>query len=569
MIANDVFISHSVKDKAVADAVCARLEAANIPCWIAPRDVSPGTDWTASIVDAITQCRVFVLIFSNNANRSADVQRELRLAVAEPMPIIPMRIEGVAPSKSMHYLLGTQHWLDALTQPLDEHLDRLVDTVRDLLRQQGASKEQSLESETDEDQVVTEKEHRSLPPTLTSAVASIAVLPFTNLSADPEHQFVADGIATELHSTLSKVHRLRVAARSSSFGTPRTVRHVKEIANKVKVRFVISGNVQFSNDRIRVNVALDNVVDGVQIWSEAYDREMNDLFSLQREIAHAVTSEFGGARLRDEIAGATERPTEDLDAWSLVQRARRYILGFTPSAVTDAETLLRQAIALDPEYAAAHATLASVLGERVLNGLSADMKSDRKEAIESANSAFAHSPADPFVLKMCGSVWAYFGKSDNSLSALRRAVRLAPFDFGAWGYLGWPLVETGVDADLEELHQIIERILEATPHHPGVSYWLYHRSVAFASQHDHERARDFARESVEHNPMFPWGWMNYANTLGMTNSDEQARQAMGKCMEISPPLTPEHYGLMVRAMSVNDEVAEARLAGLRKSKILT
>ncbi|MCH8241344.1 MAG: hypothetical protein IH897_01885 [Planctomycetes bacterium] len=412
------------------------------------------------------------------------------------------------------------------------------------------------------------EERGSLPPALSSAVASIAVLPFANLSADPEHQFVADGIATELHSTLAKVHRLRVAARSSSFGYSSTASDVKEIAEKLNVQFVISGSVQYVDDRIHVIVELDNAVDGVQIWSETYDREINDLFSVQHDIAYAVTSEFGGARLRDEIARAAGRPTESLDAWSLVQRARTYVLGFTPHALTDAESLLRQAIGLDAEYAAAHAALASVLGERVLNGLSADIESDREEAIESANNAFAHSPVDPFVLKMCGSVWAYFGKFDSSLSALRRAVRLAPFDFGAWGYLGWPLVESGVDIDLEELHQIMERILQATPQHPGVCYWLYHRSVAFTCQHQHELAVDFAQKSIDRNPMFPWGWMHYANTLGLAGSDEQARQAMERCMEISPSLTTEHYELMVRGMSANDKVTEVRLAGLKNSKIL-
>ncbi len=412
------------------------------------------------------------------------------------------------------------------------------------------------------------EERGNLPPALSSAVASIAVIPFANLSADPEQQFVADGIATELHSTLAKVHRLRVAARSSSFGYSSTTSDVSEIANKLNVQYVISGSVQHFDDRIHVIVELDNAVDGVQIWSETYDRKMNDLFSVQQDIAYAVTSEFGGARLRDEIARAAGRPTENLDAWSLVQRARSYALGFTPNILLDAESLLRQAIGLDAEYAAAHAALASVLGERVLNGLSADIESDREEAIESANNAFAHSPVDPFVLKMCGSVWAYFGKFDPSLSALRRAVRLAPFDFGAWGYLGWPLVESGADNDLEELHQIVERILQATPNHPGVCYWLYHRSVAFTCQHHHELAVDFAQQSVERNPMFPWGWMHYANTLGLAGSDKQARRAMERCMEISPSLTPGHYELMVRGMSDNEKVTEVRLAGLRKLNML-
>jgi len=534
MTPKDVFISHSSRDKDVAFAACAKLEAAGIRCWIAPRDVSPGTDWAVAIVDGIYQCKAFVLIFTGNSNISGHVQREVRLAVADSMPFVTMRFEDVALSKPMSFFLGTQQWLDAHIQP---------------------------------SQTVAERDHVSLPPPLTSAVSSIAVQPFRNLSADPEHQFVVDGLAMELRNTLAKIHRLRVIARSSSFDESGATTNIKKIVGDLNVQFVLSGSVQFANDRIRVTVALDNAV-GEQIWSEIYNRDMSDLFSVQEEIAKSVTSQFGGIRLRDEIASALGHPTENLDAWSLVQRARAFVLGFTPHALKEAESLLRRAIDLDAEYAAAHAALASVLGEWVLNGFSTDMKKDRKEALESANRAFAHSPVDPFVLKMCGSVWAFFGKFDKSLSALRRAVKIAPFNFGAWGYFGWPLAESGLDNDFEELHRIMERILKATPNHPGVGYWLYHRSVAFTCQHHHKLAVDFAKRSIDNNPMFPWGWMHYANTLGLVGSEEQAREAMKRCMEISSPLTPEHYELMVRGMSANEKVAEARLAGLRNAKIL-
>jgi TIR domain len=113
----DVFISYSSKDKPAADAACAVLEANGIRCWIAPRDVIPGGEYGAAIVDAIERCRVMVLIFSSNANESAQIRREIERAVKKGVTIIPVRIEEVEPTQSMEYFLGAIHWLDALTPP--------------------------------------------------------------------------------------------------------------------------------------------------------------------------------------------------------------------------------------------------------------------------------------------------------------------------------------------------------------------------------------------------------------------------------------------------------------------
>jgi TIR domain len=132
-MAHDVFISYSHKDKPTADAVCARLEARGIRCWVAPRDIAPGGDWSESIIDAINGANVMVLVFSGHANGSVQIKREVERAVAKAIPIIPLRIEDVPPTKSLEYFLSTPHWLDALTPPLERHLDYLADVVRRIL----------------------------------------------------------------------------------------------------------------------------------------------------------------------------------------------------------------------------------------------------------------------------------------------------------------------------------------------------------------------------------------------------------------------------------------------------
>jgi hypothetical protein len=129
-MAFDVFISYSSKDKTTADAACAALEAAGIRCWIAPRDVRPGTEYGAAIIDAIESCRVMVLIFSSNSNASVQIHREIERAASKNVPILPMRIEQIIPTRAMEYFLGQIHWLDALTPPLAKHLQDLVESVK-------------------------------------------------------------------------------------------------------------------------------------------------------------------------------------------------------------------------------------------------------------------------------------------------------------------------------------------------------------------------------------------------------------------------------------------------------
>ena len=132
-VAHDVFISYSSKDKTIADAVCARLEARAIRCWIAPRDVQPGSPYGEEIIDAIHNCRAMVLVLSSNANASPHIPKEIERAVSHGVPIIPLRVEDVMPAKSLDYFISSVHWLDAITPPLEQHLDSLANTLRILV----------------------------------------------------------------------------------------------------------------------------------------------------------------------------------------------------------------------------------------------------------------------------------------------------------------------------------------------------------------------------------------------------------------------------------------------------
>jgi hypothetical protein len=133
-MAHDVFVSHSEKDKAVADAVVARLEAESVSCWVAPRDIVPGADWGESIINAIESSRIMILIFTQSANVSPQIKREVERAVNKGVYVIPFRVDDIPPARSLEYFISTSQWMDAFSPPLERHLDNLAKTVKSVLK---------------------------------------------------------------------------------------------------------------------------------------------------------------------------------------------------------------------------------------------------------------------------------------------------------------------------------------------------------------------------------------------------------------------------------------------------
>lgn len=132
-MAHDVFVSYAHQDRTVANAVCATLEGHGIRCWIAPRDILPGSDWGEAIIDALKEAKIMILVFSSGSNESEQIKREVERAVHQGIAVVPFRIEDVLPNKTLEYFISTQHWLDALTPPLEDHLAHLAETITVLL----------------------------------------------------------------------------------------------------------------------------------------------------------------------------------------------------------------------------------------------------------------------------------------------------------------------------------------------------------------------------------------------------------------------------------------------------
>jgi hypothetical protein len=189
-MAHDVFVSYSHQDKPTADAIVASLEANGIRCWIAPRDILPGSDWSESIVEAMEQAGTMVLVFSVHSNTSPQIRREIESAVSAGIPVIPFRIEDVLPCKSLQYFIGPQHWLDAWTPPLEQHLHRLMATIKALLSKRiegfdAAGKEPRLKPQSDTGGTAATPAATGPPPT-----ASRGEIPVESVQRPPGRKSV-------------------------------------------------------------------------------------------------------------------------------------------------------------------------------------------------------------------------------------------------------------------------------------------------------------------------------------------------------------------------------------------
>jgi TolB-like protein/Tfp pilus assembly protein PilF len=401
------------------------------------------------------------------------------------------------------------------------------------------------------------------PPAPASAMASVAVLPFDNHSADPGNQYMGDAFAAELHSTLARVDRLRVASRRSSFVFKDTRIDIREIGKRLNVGYVISGSVRCTGPNLHVVAELNDAHAGTQVWAQSYDRKSEDLLAVEKDIAEAIVGSFTTQQLRAETKSARHKETSSLDAWGLVQKSRSFALDYTTESLAQAIEPLERAIELDGDYAAAHAMLGSLLVERLVNGLSKDAAEDEAAAVAAADKALGLAPQDPFILKMVSLVFTYAGDHRKAVNCLRTAVSLAPFDFGAWGYMGWPMTASGDAKDLRDVRVILDRLLAMEPSHPGAAFWLYHKSVAATCEGDYDTALAAAETALELRPSLAIAWMHCANLLGHKSQKDRAQQALGKCTKLNPAMTPKHYESLVKRMSRDKTLLEHRLGGLR------
>ncbi len=408
------------------------------------------------------------------------------------------------------------------------------------------------------------------PPVAGRERISIAVLPFRSLSADQEDSYMAMGIGSEINSALSRVPGVRVASHLATYRyRDNEVPDLSRIAAELNIRYVLTGSLRRGGNRIRVIVELADVIAGSVQWSHSYDRDLADLFAVQEEIATAIVRATGGELIRAGSERADKASPHELDAWGLVRKAYHFWnYGFHPAGISDSLNLLRRAVELDPNYANAHAFLGLYLIEKVALILSQHPEEDRAEAQAAVDRAVELAPHDTEVLENAGLVWCHCGMWEQAVQALRRAVRISPFNLVAWGYLGFVLGCGGQKTkEASEGDRILTKLIADTPEHPSVAYWYFFKAMACTRLGHFDEAVTCAFKCVEMHPHFFIARYVLANALGHVGRYVEARAEMATAVAINPnlsePLVEREFTVIIR----DPEMAEAQLAGMRKAGI--
>jgi adenylate cyclase len=399
-----------------------------------------------------------------------------------------------------------------------------------------------------QDSAAAEPPAPATPPMSDTAQASIAVLPLENLSGAPEDALVAQGFSAEIVRALSGVPDLRVVPfmQSAAYAG----RKLGEVARELNVRYVLTGSLQRSAGKLRVIAMLTDARTGQAAWSESYERGIDDLFEVQRELAEAIAIETGSRYLNIVSDDLCRQPPQGLSAWSLTHKALTFwTVSYTREASADAIEWLEQALELEPDNAMAHVLLGFVLNQRIVNSFAEDPVAENRRALAEVEAALRLAPRDATVMEYASLVWLNCGMRQKSLQTARRVVAIAPFNMIAWGYLGCGLAWGGTDAERAEGIAILHRLLKVAPNHPSFPFWHYFLSFAYTEGEDYAAAREHAQVSVDVHPGFCLGWVLLANALGMLGDVEGARRAIGQAQAHNPRFRTEGFQLYLAAIS--------------------
>jgi TolB-like protein/class 3 adenylate cyclase/Flp pilus assembly protein TadD len=296
---------------------------------------------------------------------------------------------------------------------------------------------------------------------------SIVVLPFTNLSNDPEQQYFADGITEDLITDLSRIPDMLVISRNTAFTYQGKRVDTKQIGRELAVRYVLEGSVRRSGNQARINGQLIDAETDAHLWAERFDRTMSDLFALQDEITSHIASVLGV----ELIAAEAARPTEHADALDYVLRGRAAMAkGNARDNFGEAIGLFERALALDPRSVEAQSRLATALVMRVLDDLTDSRETDVLRAEELIGQALAASPRSPLAHYVKGQVLRVRGRPEEAISEFETVLAANRNDLGALFHLGWCKLVTG---SIDEVIPLTEQLIRLSPRAPNIANWYW------------------------------------------------------------------------------------------------
>ncbi len=392
------------------------------------------------------------------------------------------------------------------------------------------------------------------------AKPSIAILPFNNMSSDPDQEFFADGISEDIITELSKFRSFFVIARNSSFSFKGQSLNAREIGSKLGVRYVVEGSVRRAGNRVRITAQLIDAVDDAHLWAERYDRDLEDIFAVQDEVTRAIVTAIEPQLASTEQQRARRKPTDNLDAWECYQRGLWHM--FSYDRTDDAQHFFERAIALDPEFCRAHAGLAYTRAIRMLLGASPDLEADLQQGIDAAERAIGIDQGDPFAHFARGRIAMFGGDHGKALNEFRRALELNPNYALAHFGLAHGLWHAGRPAEALPHH---DEAIRLTPQDPIMWAFLASKAIALVMTGREEEGVATSREAQQHSNHHLFSYLAEVSGLGLLQRDDEAADALARLRRVQPDVSLEFLQRslpMVEADSKHRFLQGLALAGL-------
>ena len=364
---------------------------------------------------------------------------------------------------------------------------------------------------------------------------SIAVLPFDNMSGDPEQEYFSYGIAEDIITDLFKVSGLFVVARNSSFAYKGQSPNIPEVCKDLGVRTVLEGSVRKAGNRVRINAQLIDGQDGGHLWAERFDRDLDDIFAVQDEVTHEIVSALKVQLSPDEEARLGRGGTENLEAHDLFLQARERAGHFTAESSAEARTMLERAVALAPDFAAAYAELALAHARDYVNRWSADPQQALCDCSDVANRALACDDLEPSAHFAAGVAHMWRKEHARATAEAEREIELDPNSAEGYGLLALVADYSGRP---EEAIALFDKAMRFNPHYPGMVLHFYGHAHFMMGRY--EEAAAIFRQRIEREPMTDASRALLASALGHLGRIDEAREAWRDMLAINPKYSLEH-----------------------------
>ena len=378
---------------------------------------------------------------------------------------------------------------------------------------------------------------------------SIAVLPFVNMSGDPEQEYFTDGITEDIITALSRLRWFFVIARNSAFSYKGKPVDVKQIGRELGVRYILEGSIRKIGNRVRITAQLINAATGAHLWAERYDRDLTDIFALQDEITQSVTAAIEPKLVEAESVHSQGRSPEDLDAWDLVMRAVARFWRMTAAESEAAIDMLQLAVQRYPNYAPAQSMLAFALLVSDHVGWAPAGKPYRLAA-ELAHRAAELDDNDPWAHLALGYLAFTARKTDDAVRECQRALDLNPNFAAAYGYLGRAVA---FDGRHEEAIEYLQQAFRMSPHDPLIAVFYSGMCAAHYFARRFDEAVEWGRKSIQQRPGFIPGHRILCASLAQAGRTEELGEAMARLRELQPNISiawlQEHVPYTPRAIA--------------------